>query len=77
MCADLVFRESDGFDEVFEGVELKRSKSVELAHLFHHLAVAAAAGLGILVEVCVGVSFEFADDAAGEELHFGFGGSEV
>lgn len=77
MCAYLFFGKSDGVNEVFEGVEFERGQTIAFSHFLYHLTISATSGLGIVLQMSVGVPFQFFDDASRQEFHLRFGRGEV
>ena len=77
MCAELAFRQADGFDQRFELVEPQRGEAEPLADDVDHLPVLGRVGRGVTLQVFVGVAFQLADDAAGNQLHVAFGRGEA
>ncbi len=71
--ADLALGDSDCGDKIFEGSKFQRGEVVAFAYLLYHGFVLGCAGSGILLEVGVGVAFEFFDQSTGEQLHVALG----
>lgn len=67
--AELTLGEPDGLDERFEFVEAQRGQSETLTNDFHHALIFRRVGRCVSLQALVALTFQFADDAARDELH--------
>ena len=77
MCADLAFRQTDGFDECFQRVKLQRAEAKSLGNGLYHLLVFGRISGSVFVEVFVLVAFQLFDDAARNQFQIALRGSKA
>ncbi len=72
MSAEFTLWKAYAIHERLDGVEFKRGQTETFANLLHQCVVFRASGSGVFIEIFIGVSFKFANNATCDELHIAF-----
>ncbi len=77
MCADTLFRQSDGLYQSLYLVEFHTAQPEPASYFLHHALVLRTVCSRILVEILVGITFEILYYAAGDKFKVAFGCGET